>query len=177
MWLRRFIQEIYFGGISDDMSKKMMNVKKLCFAASSGGHFEQLMMLRPLMDRYDSFIVTEKTSYVAAMDDRKVYYLEQVNRKEKMCLVHMLSNFFKSLKIYFMEKPDIVICTGVLAMIPLCIIAKMFGKKLVYIESFAKVTSGTLTGKLLYRFADRFYVQWEPMLKVYPKAIYLGGIY
>ena len=31
--------------------------KKICFAASSGGHFEQLMMLRPLMEKYDSFII------------------------------------------------------------------------------------------------------------------------
>ena len=51
------------------------------------------------------------------------------------------------------------------------------GKKLIYIESFAKVTSPTETGKLLYKFADQFYVQWKPMLKFYPKAIYLGGIY
>lgn len=51
------------------------------------------------------------------------------------------------------------------------------GKKLIYIESFAKVTSPTETGKLLYKFADRFYVQWESMLKFYPKAKYLGGIY
>ncbi len=54
---------------------------------------------------------------------------------------------------------------------------KFMGKKLIYIESFAKVTSPTETGKLLYKFADQFYVQWKPMLKFYPKAIYLGGIY
>ena len=36
---------------------------KLCFAASSGGHFEQITMLRPLMEKYDSFVVTEKTHY------------------------------------------------------------------------------------------------------------------
>jgi len=28
---------------------------KICFAASSGGHYEQLMMLKPLMEKYDSF--------------------------------------------------------------------------------------------------------------------------
>ncbi|MBS6681776.1 MAG: polysaccharide biosynthesis protein, partial [Roseburia sp.] len=37
--------------------------------------------------------------------------------------------------------------------------------------------SKNLTGNLLYRFADQFYVQWEEMLKLYPKAIYKGGIY
>ena len=31
---------------------------KICFAASSGGHFEQLMMLKPLMEKYESFVVT-----------------------------------------------------------------------------------------------------------------------
>ena len=40
-----------------------MKNTKICFAASSGGHFEQLMMLAPLMDKYESFVVTEKTNY------------------------------------------------------------------------------------------------------------------
>ena len=154
-----------------------MDIKKICFAASSGGHLEQLMMLKPLMNKYNSIIVTEKTTYAAVPDGIKLYYLEQVNRKEKTFVYHMIKNLFMSLKIFIAEKPDMVICTGVLAMIPLCIIAKLSGKKLIYIESFAKVTSGTLTGKLLYRFADRFYVQWEQMLQIYPKAIFLGGIY
>lgn len=56
------------------------------------------------------------------------------------------------------KKPDVVICTGVLAMIPICLISKLMGK-LIYIESFAKVTSPTETGRLLYKFADQFYVQ------------------
>ena len=37
--------------------------KKLCFAVSSGGHFEQISMLKPLMEKYDSFVVTEETAY------------------------------------------------------------------------------------------------------------------
>ena len=40
------------------------------------------------------------------------------------------------------EQPDVVVCTGVLAMIPLCMEAKLSGGKLIYIESFAKVTCG-----------------------------------
>ena len=59
----------------------------------------------------------------------------------------------------------------------MCIIRKIFRKKLIYIESFAKVNTPTLTGKLIYKFADQFYVQWRDMLKIYPEAIYRGGIY
>lgn len=152
-------------------------MKKICFAASSGGHFEQLSMLRPIMDDYASFVVTESTKYQATIKGQKMYYLHQVNRKELSFPIWMLWNTFKSLWIMVRERPDFVVTTGVLAVIPICVFVKLFGGKLIYIESFAKVTTPTLTGKLMYKFADQFYVQWESMKKVYPNAIYLGGIY
>lgn len=150
---------------------------KICFAASSGGHYEQLMMLKPLMERYSSFVLTEKTRYKAENKDIKTYYVSQVNRREITFPLKLLWNTIYSLGIYLKERPDVVICTGVLAMIPMCLIVKMFGKKMIYIESFAKVTSPTLSGKLLYKYADQFYVQWESMKEFYPDAIHLGGIY
>lgn len=150
---------------------------KIAYIASSGGHLEQLMMLRPLMERYESCVITEKTAYKASPTGQTTYYVQQVNRHEWAFLPKMAVIVCKSLYIFLKEKPDVVVSTGALAAIPFCLIAKLFGKKLIFIESFAKVTSGNLTGKFLYRFADRFYVQWESMLKVYPKAIYRGGIY
>ncbi len=150
---------------------------KLCFAASSGGHYEQLLMLKPLMQKYDSFIVTERTEYQMCDAEIPTYYLSQINRREPLCLLKLAVNAFRSARILRKEQPEAVISTGVLATIPICLLAKLTRRKLIYIESFAKVTSPTLTGKLLYRFADRFYVQWPQMCEVYPKAIYLGGIY
>ncbi len=156
----------------------MKNKKiKICFAASSGGHLEELMMLRPLMGRYDSFIVTERTMYEAAEEGIRFYYLQQVNRREKSCFLRLLANTFLSLRILFAEQPDVVITTGVLAVIPLCLLCRIWGAKLVFIESYANVHSPTRTGKFLYRFADRFYVQWPELLEFYPGAVYLGGIY
>lgn len=150
---------------------------KLCFAASSGGHYEQLMMLKPLMLKYDNFILTERTDYNVKNQGEKIYYVSQVNRKEKTFLLKLIWNAICSLKIILKENPDVIISTGALATIPICLIMKILKKKLIYIESFAKVTSPTLTGKLLYKYADQFYVQWESMKKFYPDAIYLGGIY
>lgn len=151
--------------------------KKICFAASSGGHFEQLLMLKPLMDKYESFIVTEKTNYKASLKEKKTYYLHQINREEKGRILKGIMNSLRSIRIIVKEKPNYMITTGVLAMIPLALLIKATGGKLIYIESFAKVSTPTLTGKFLYKFADQFYVQWPQMLKVYPNAIYLGGIY
>ena len=153
------------------------NKNKICFAASTGGHFEQILMLKPLMEKYDSFLITENTTYSTEVKGEKMYFLCQVNRKELKCPFKMIMNSFKSLSIYFKERPDIIITTGVLAMIPMCLLVKLFRGKLIYIESFAKVTSPTKTGKLMYMLADQFYVQWPQMKKIYPRAIYLGGIY
>ena len=157
--------------------EKIKMRKKLCFAASSGGHFEQITMLAPLMKKYESFIVTERTQYETSIDGEQMYYLQQVNRNEALFLFRMTVNTFKSMRLFFKEKPDVVITTGVLAVVPLCLIAKVFKKRLIYIESFAKVSSPTKTGQILYRLADQFYIQWESMLEFYPNAIYLGGIY
>lgn len=150
---------------------------KICFAASSGGHFEQIMMLKPLMESYESFIITEKTNYSVDNQDIKFYYLRQVNRHEIKFLYNMIINIVITLKVFFKEKPDVVISTGALATIPICVIAKLFKKKIIFIESFAKINSPTLTGKLVYKFSDQFYVQWESMKEIYPKAICKGGIY
>lgn len=155
------------------MNKKL----KVCFAASSGGHFEQLMCLEPLMQKYDSFVLTERTEYTINSKEHKVYYVRQINRKEKGWKKNLIYILGETLKIIQKEKPDVVICTGVLAMIPMCLLCKLRGGKLIYIESYAKVNSPTETGKLLYRFADQFYVQWETMLRFYPKAKCIGGIY
>lgn len=149
---------------------------KIAFAASSGGHLEQLLMLKPLMEKYDSFIVTEKTRYMAKMPVR-TYYMYQANRRERGMFLRMLANCFRSLYVVLKERPNFIVCTGVLAMIPMCLLTKIFGGKLIYLESFAKVTSPTVSGKFLHGKADRFYVQWESMKEIYPDAIFKGGIY
>ena len=59
----------------------------------------------------------------------------------------------------------------------MCYIAKLFRSKVIFIETFANRNTKTLSGRLVYPIADTFIVQWEEMLKLYPKAIYGGWIY
>ena len=70
-----------------------------------------------------------------------------------------------------------VVTTGTHTAVPMCYIAKLFGSKVIFIETFANRNSKTATGKLVYKFADLFIVQWEEMLKLYPKAKLGGSIY
>ena len=59
----------------------------------------------------------------------------------------------------------------------MCLIAKIFGSKIIYIETFANIDTKTITGKMLYPVSDLFIVQWSKMKKHYPKAIDGGWIY
>ena len=85
-------------------------------------------------------------------------------------------NCFISLFLYFKYQPDYIVTTGAHTAGPMCCIGKIFGSKIIYIESFANIKTKTITGTLFYKFhiANLFIVQWRPMLKLYPKATYGG---
>ena len=156
-----------------------MNEKKvkICLASSSGGHFEQLMMLSPLIEKYSGYIVTEKIGYDVKAGDIPVKYVLPINRTDKTFFLKFFVNIIKSFFIVLSDRPDYIISTGALAAVPLMVWTKIFGGKVIYIESFAKINSPNISGKIAYKFADQFYVQWESMKKFYPNAICKGGIY
>ncbi|MBR4109671.1 MAG: polysaccharide biosynthesis protein [Oscillospiraceae bacterium] len=151
--------------------------KKICFVSSSGGHWEELMCLYPIAKEHDSFFVTEEGGQVSDRNLNQIYTFRQINRKEKTFLFHFVRLFAFACKIISKERPDVVITTGALVAYPFCLIAKLCGKKVVYVESFARVNNRSLTGRLVYPFADLFLVQWESMLDCYPNAKYVGGIF
>lgn len=150
--------------------------QKICFAASSGGHLEELSKLSSLAHGKD-FVLTEEGRFASVDWCGNVKYMPQINRKEALFLLKFIRLFISSFALFLKEKPDIVVSTGALVTYPIGLIAKVFGKKIVYIESFARVDNPSLTGKLFYKIADVFIVQWEDMLNFYPDAVYAGGIF
>ena len=73
--------------------------------------------------------------------------------------------------------PEVIISTGAGLAFPFCLFGKIFNKKIIYIESFARVTQPSRTGKHLYKFADVFIIQHEELREFYPDAVYGGWIY
>ena len=152
------------------------------FISSTGGHFDELMQLNPLFNKCNYHIVTEKTPTNKNLKKEKygnkINYLVYGTKKTPIKYVFILMiNCFISLFIYIKTRPQIVITTGTHTAGPMCCIAKILGSKVIYIETFANRTTKTSTGKLLYNIADVFIVQWDEMLKVYPKAKCFGWIY
>ena len=158
-----------------------MKKKKVLFISSTGGHFNELLQLKPLFEKYDYHIITEKDKMT--LDYKKIYknkisYLIYGTRSHILAYpFKLLANCFISLYQYIKIRPKYIVTTGTHTAGPMCCIGKIFGSKIIYIETFANVNTKTATGRLIYKFADLFVVQWEEMLKIYPKAVLGGWIY
>jgi len=143
---------------------------KLCFCASSGGHYWELLQLKALANKYESFCITEKMIFNMENLCEKTYYLPQVNRKMLISIILFFVVSIKSFLIIIKEKPSYIISSGAFFTYPIMLLGKLFGAKILFFESLARTSSKSLTGKLVYFFADLFMVQWDSMLKLYPKA-------
>lgn len=146
---------------------------KLCLVSSSGGHWEQLQKLQPLVDKYDGFFVTEKTQF----DAKANYFMNQTDLKDKLMPFKMLENSVRALCIWLKERPDFVITTGTMVAYPFYLLSVLLRKKFVYIETFGRADMPTVAGKMMEKHSDLFIVQWESQKKHYKKAVYGGCLY
>lgn len=151
--------------------------KKVCLICSSGGHLEQMRQLHKIREKYDFFYVLPKTKNTQTMKEKKYLTITWERTNKFMFILQMLLWFGEELIVYYKERPDIVISTGAANAIPMCLIAKFFKKKVIFIETFARISSPSKTGKFMYKYADLFIVQWKELLKFYPNAVYGGWIY
>lgn len=154
--------------------------KKVMFISSTGGHLEELLRLKPLFDNYDYSLVTEKTKSNLNLkgEYKNVSFLVYGTKDHLFSFIFkFMFNCFKSIFLYFKYRPKYIITTGTHTAVPMCYIGKIFRSKIIFIETFANRKSKTLAGKLVYPIADKFVVQWEEMLKLYPKAECWGWIF
>jgi len=154
-------------------------MKKVMYICSVGGHLTQMLQMKEIFNKHKYVLITEKTDVTKEMkNEYNTEYLIYGSRKYLLrYLIIFTLNIFKSMYLFIKYRPDVIISTGTHTAVPMCYIGWLFRKKVIYIESFAKNKTPTLTGKLVYPIATKFIVQWESMLKVFPKAEYWGGIY
>ena len=148
---------------------------KVGLVGSSGGHLTHLYMLKPFWQDKNRFWVTfDKEDARSLLAEEKMYPCYYPTNRN---LWNLIRNTFVAVKVLWKEKPDLLISSGAAVAVPFFYLAKLMGKKLVYIEVFDRIDKPTLTGKLVYPIVDRFIVQWEEMKQVYPKAVNLGSIF
>ena len=159
----------------------MKKKKKVLFIASTGGHLSELLQLKPLFDNYNYHLITEKTKSTINLKNeygKKINYLLFGSKDYFFSYIFKFGyNCVKSLILYIKIRPKYIVSTGTHTAVPICYIGKLFGTRIIYIETFANSQTKTLAGKLVYPIANVFIVQWESMLKLYPKAIFGGWIH
>ncbi len=146
--------------------------RELCVICSAGGHLSEALELINATDA-DKFIVTKHEPHIAErLADLESYYINNPHTS----LWGYFINFLRSLFIFIRQRPKIVLTTGAGIALPMCIIGKIYGSKIIYVESGARVVTTSKMGRLVYKFADVFYVQWESMLQHHPNATYAGRL-
>lgn len=151
---------------------KLLLSKKIIGISSGGGHLTELRKCVLGLDEVITYITFDNGHTRKSLEKEKAYYIIDPHTN----YLYYIFNGFQSLIIYFRIRPFAIISTGAGIAIPILLIGKFFGSKIIYIETGARVTSKSRSGKFMYNYADLFIVQHEPLLEKYPRAI-LGGIF
>ena len=87
-----------------------------------------------------------------------------------------------SFSVVYKHKPDFILVNGPGVCVPICFwsfvlrIFSLSSTRITFVESFCRVKSLSLTGKILYYFVDDFIVQHEELKMKYPRSTYLGAL-
>ena len=148
---------------------------KICLTFSPGGHFSEMRKIMDAFKGHDIIYATIKTKSTEKLPNS--YYLKDTIGPNKISMfVNMIIVTIQSLKILYKEKPKVIISSGADVTIPICYLGKIFGKKILFIESLCRINDLSYSGKIVYPIANLFLVQWEQLTKKYSKAKYWGSV-
>jgi len=164
--------------INKSIVKKKKNV---LYILGSGGHTKQMILLsKDLKESINYFYLIQDDD---KLSKNKIIYpgkkiivprARKFNESLLNSIFRTINLFFKGLNIISKNKIDVIISCGPGIAIPFCYAGKLLNKKIIFIESWSRVTTKSTTGKLVYPISDLFFVQWKENLKNYPKAKYEG---
>ncbi|KAJ8936272.1 hypothetical protein NQ314_012434, partial [Rhamnusium bicolor] len=122
--------------------------------------------------------VTERTDY-------KIYRVPRSRVVKQPYFTSVFTTVFSiiySIPIVIKIRPDLILCNGPGTCIPICILcfllktAFITDSKIVFIESFCRTKTFSLSGKILTYFADNFIVQWPSLKKKLKRSEYIGQL-
>jgi len=135
---------------------------------------QEMLQLKPFYSRFDHFFVTFKRADTESLSrHEKVLFVERPARNP----IATIRCTWQSLRILQKENPDVVIATGADVSVPVCVWAKLFGKKVIFIESFCRPIRPGISGRIVYPFADLFIYQWKELEKYYKRGKFGGSIF
>lgn len=132
--------------------------QRILAVASGGGHWIQLMRLRPAMARHDLAFVTVDSGYREQAAPARFYTVCDGSQWTKLRLLCMAA---KMAWIVLRERPDVVVSTGAAPGYFALRFGKWVGARTIWLDSIANVERLSLSGKLVRPYADLWLTQWE----------------
>jgi beta-1,4-N-acetylglucosaminyltransferase len=137
--------------------------RRALLVCSPGGHLLQMMHLQGAWEGLQRTWITLEApdSDYLLRDERRVLGRGPTNRSARALLANMLLAW----RIVRSERPDVILSTGAALAVPFFLVGKIFGARLVYVESLTRTDSLSLSGRLVRPLADAFFVQWPEAAK------------
>jgi UDP-N-acetylglucosamine:LPS N-acetylglucosamine transferase len=147
----------------------MERKKKVLAVASGGGHWVQLMRLRPAFRDMEVEYMTTDRAYSAEVG-RPVLSVRDANIWDKPSLALMFVQVaLKVLRV----RPHIVVTTGAAPGFAALLFGRLVGAKTIWIDSIANSEELSTSGKHAGKIAHLWLTQWEHLAK--PEGPYYMG--
>ncbi|ARQ91751.1 glycosyl transferase [Stenotrophomonas maltophilia] len=132
---------------------------KIAAIASGGGHWEQLMLMRPALASAEVLYLTTLDGLPQRSGISSFALLKECNRND---LAAIGVNSWRILNAFRKFRPDVVISTGALpGLIALTIAKFVFRARTIWVDSIANGERLSMSGKYAKKFADLTLSQWE----------------
>lgn len=126
--------------------------------ASGGGHWEQMMLLRPVLVAYDTQFVTTEPAVAAQHGVSIAGALPDCNQntpfKAFQCALSALGLVRRL-------RPQVIISTGSAPGFFCLLAGRLTGARTLWIDSVANAEEMSLSGRLSQRVAHQCWTQWE----------------
>ena len=146
--------------------------KRILAIASGGGHWEQLMLLRPALEGQDVAFATTLPGLTEQSGITTGYIVSDCNRDQRWL---MIRSALEILQLLFKIRPEVVISTGALPGLIAVVLGKKLGARTVWIDSIANAEDMSLAGHKARNYADLWLSQWPDVARKCG-AKYLGSV-
>jgi UDP-N-acetylglucosamine:LPS N-acetylglucosamine transferase len=155
---------------AEDRGERPRRVMLVC---SPGGHLLQLFRLKRAWEDADrTWVALDSADVRYLLSDERTHIAHGPTNRSVRAL---LANLRLAFSLVRRERPDAILSTGAALAVPFFLAGKIYGARLVYVESLTRINGLSLTGRLVYPLADAFFVQW-PTTSRRRKARFVGSV-